>query len=803
MKFDNEDWVIPSSNKPDVTAGKLEKKLSTMSTSSTVSIGSSGAREVSKAKGGRLNTNRSCMLFPHLINKKRKREDRLGGVESQGLNSSMAEFQARTKVARMDTKSPVKKVKRRLNSFSDPSDPPSFPAICKPSSSLETVNSQTSLKPFESTCLSGTVHLGLHHMAEQDFDLSSIQIRNMTPNKGQKTPMKKFQQAEDFFSLGKRVMFNMAPQPPPPKLGVAAKSDEEVIKPAAIKEAVAAKPAIAKKDSFADSSNEEEVKPVAAKKAVVTAKPAVALKEASDSSDEEEIKPATNNKSAAADTNLTASKKELSTGDLDSSDEEETKAALVMPETVPVKSIAANKDSSSDVSGYGEAKPEGTEKAAVPTKPVASKIKDVDVRIQRNNDQLNDLKMAHCNVNLTGNCSDSKKGRCDTDSEISPENQVAQAQTHEYFSDEEDLQLVSDGESDINYNENYTDVLDDLQIADDDYENEIAIDVHVEEKYKICRTKNMPNVETQYAGASMGDNSVYDFHSDESSLSSCDSEFEIADEFPLNQENESASRSNCCALKCRNRSLPVGCTEALDKITQMRKLDIKNELLGHLRGQQRMDLSTSRLFFGGDYMCDKYFSEISGVSLYIIGQVKEDYAAGRTRYEHGNAGSFQSSTATTGFQCWMKSFAELYGQSAPDEEVFILPSFLTMKDLFEIYENEVEEPRIQISTFYSLFKKHFAANRDDRTLPQIRLSAWSSHSKCDQCICLSRYRRTSRTEESLAHAKSLQLAHKTCYGRARSHIESLRHLALSYPDSRLFIQIDDMGRLYVYFLCTA
>merc|ERR1719318_2474726 len=62
MKFDNEARVIPNSSKPDVTAGKLEKKLSTMSTSSTVSIGSSGAREASKAKGGRLNLSRGEVL---------------------------------------------------------------------------------------------------------------------------------------------------------------------------------------------------------------------------------------------------------------------------------------------------------------------------------------------------------------------------------------------------------------------------------------------------------------------------------------------------------------------------------------------------------------------------------------------------------------------------------------------------------------------------------------------------------------------------------------------------------------------
>ena len=128
----------------------------------------------------------------------------------------------------------------------------------------------------------------------------------------------------------------------------------------------------------------------------------------------------------------------------------------------------------------------------------------------------------------------------------------------------------------------------------------------------------------------------------------------------------------------------------------------------------------------------------------------------------------------------------------------VLPSFLTTKDLFDIYEDEAEKPQIKRSTFYSLLKSCFGWNRRDRTLPQIRLSAWSTHSQCDQCLAISRYKRSCKTEETLAQAKSLKMAHKERYGRARMHIESLRHLALDFPSSRLFIQIDDMGAYFQF-----
>ena len=195
-------------------------------------------------------------------------------------------------------------------------------------------------------------------------------------------------------------------------------------------------------------------------------------------------------------------------------------------------------------------------------------------------------------------------------------------------------------------------------------------------------------------------------------------------------------------------------------------------------------------------MCPKYFSEISGVSRYLINQVMEDFELGRIRYDHGNSGNFQCSVASNGFQCWMRSFAEVYAQSAPDEEVYILPSFLSIKDLFEIYCEEVQSPKVKVSTFYYLFKKLFGWNRGDKSLPHIRLSAWSTHSKCDTCIALRRYRRSCRTEESIKHAASLSLSHKNCYGRGRIHIEHLRQLSISYPESRMMIQIDDMGTYF-------
>ena len=334
---------------------------------------------------------------------------------------------------------------------------------------------------------------------------------------------------------------------------------------------------------------------------------------------------------------------------------------------------------------------------------------------------------------------------------------------------------------------------DDFKISNDRDELLAAME---EEHFQIAKSSvNLVSKEIK-SDSAVKDLSVYDFDSDNSDSTGSDSDFAIADECEVVESTKvELPRSECCQSKCCTKVLSDDIKNELQQVIEMkRKIDIKNELLWHLRSQQRMGLITSGFWFGGNFMCRKYFSEVSGVSQYILAQVMEDHESGLVQYEHGNNGTAQFSVAATGFICWMRSFSNLYGQSAPDTQVKVLPSWLKIKDLFEIYCDEVEEPKVKSSTFYHLFEKCFGCYREDKTLPHIRLSAWSTHSRCDQCIALNRYQRSCRTEESLAHAKSLKMTHRECYGRARIYIESLRHLALDFPHSRLFIQIDDMGK---------
>ena len=71
-----------------------------------------------------------------------------------------------------------------------------------------------------------------------------------------------------------------------------------------------------------------------------------------------------------------------------------------------------------------------------------------------------------------------------------------------------------------------------------------------------------------------------------------------------------------------------------------------------------------------------------------------------------------------------------YAQDSPDEQLVILPKIFIITELYEIYKKEVKG-KFKTKLFYKLFKKHFGPYREDRALPRIRISKYSSHARYD------------------------------------------------------------------------
>ena len=244
----------------------------------------------------------------------------------------------------------------------------------------------------------------------------------------------------------------------------------------------------------------------------------------------------------------------------------------------------------------------------------------------------------------------------------------------------------------------------------------------------------------------------------------------------------------CCNNFCRSQNFNVQFLNKMETLHGMSKAERKQFLLEHLIKQEELGVSTQSFKFFGYCVCKKSLVHLSGVSNYIIEEACKAYERGQTRFRHNNEVGMRETEATLGFVIWMKRHALQYGNQAPDHETIIIPACYMKKDLFQQYEEEVTEPRIKRSTFYRLFSDRFGPYRVDKSVPHVRISSYSSHSKCEQCISLERYQKTCKKEQDLELVKSMKQRHKYTYQKSYEAIQEKRFEALSDPENYLHIQ---------------
>ena len=225
----------------------------------------------------------------------------------------------------------------------------------------------------------------------------------------------------------------------------------------------------------------------------------------------------------------------------------------------------------------------------------------------------------------------------------------------------------------------------------------------------------------------------------------------------------------------------------------LNKVEIKNVLLRQLFFQRNSGIPTNGYFYHGTLLCVNAFTHISGVSSYLILRVLRDLPKdGYFQYIHGNASRKKCSDAVIKFISWMKVFSLSYGQDGPVDVVTILPSFLNRADLYSIYKLEAPLPHVKKSTFYKLLKTKFGPRRDDKSLPWIRISKFSTHSKCDICSDLDLCMRKAKTQAEINHIKKVKAEHAKVYSRARICVNEYLQKCNNFPDEVLGFQVDGM-----------
>ena len=104
-----------------------------------------------------------------------------------------------------------------------------------------------------------------------------------------------------------------------------------------------------------------------------------------------------------------------------------------------------------------------------------------------------------------------------------------------------------------------------------------------------------------------------------------------------------------------------------DSFTVRNKTELKNKLLSQLLFQKSAGLPVTGFFYSGHLYCAKFFSHITGISLYHINLVSRDFASDYKRYIHGNSNRRKNIAARVTFISWMKIASENYGQNGPTD----------------------------------------------------------------------------------------------------------------------------------------
>ena len=123
--------------------------------------------------------------------------------------------------------------------------------------------------------------------------------------------------------------------------------------------------------------------------------------------------------------------------------------------------------------------------------------------------------------------------------------------------------------------------------------------------------------------------------------------------------------------------------------------------------------------------------------------------------------------------------------------------WLNKQYLFNLYLDEVEAPHLSKSAFYQNFKHYFSFNRDDKSLPHVMISKYSSHSVCNQCVALSNNRRQSKSDAEHRQATDLSNQHKLVVGGSRRRIQEIKQSAEAFPSDNLFIQVHIFKRYLI------
>ena len=237
------------------------------------------------------------------------------------------------------------------------------------------------------------------------------------------------------------------------------------------------------------------------------------------------------------------------------------------------------------------------------------------------------------------------------------------------------------------------------------------------------------------------------------------------------------------------------------KLLTFRKSELHQFLLARLKIQNEFGLDeNTSLRMGKHNYCKNALLKLFGLSDYIIRKVFNEHAAGIEKFHHGNVGNLYCTNKKDNAIAFILHFAQCHSENLPDRSCLRLPSYLTVKFIFEHYcEKVAKDNQVGSREFYLIFDQVFGRpKRLYDWLPRITFLSPSSHPVCNECCLISDLRKKAKSESEAQYAE----------GRKRSHMLYIRRkyllycyrceLPVRYPDDYLSLAIDDMDQQKIW-----
>ena len=267
-------------------------------------------------------------------------------------------------------------------------------------------------------------------------------------------------------------------------------------------------------------------------------------------------------------------------------------------------------------------------------------------------------------------------------------------------------------------------------------------------------------------------------------------------EFGENMTKVVICSENCEDKLCYKRT-QSDLKDIRGSISALSKSELHNFLLGRLKLQREIGFGCVGSFRLGKFdFCENGLHDRLGISKYMISTVIKEYSKDQEIHVHGNKGLMYDSHKKDRAISFITHFAQVHSENLPDRSCLRLPSYLTVKAVYNHYcEGVTDSERVAERTFYNIFQKCFSEpNRNLQFLPRVTFLAAHTHPVCNECAVISDLRKSAKSESDGVYAESRKRSHMLDIRRRFLKFTYRRELTVRYPASYLHINLDDMDQ---------